>query len=227
VYWILLIGGLVGFVLLSGLSFLHLGGDHSGHAGHHGLDTGHGHALDTGHHAFDAAHHAGVGHHAQVGPSSGHHGHHHDSAQHDASIMRYLLLSPLDVFSMALGAGAAGLIYSTVADPRWAWIPAIFGAIIFCFAIVRPLMRLGRRFESKPSEGLEGTIAQQAKAITSFDAQGRGLISISLDGQECQVLAFLTSGELQNGISVRKGDEVVILSVDSAKNLCTVTRQLS
>ena len=141
--------------------------------------------------------------------------------------MRYLLLSPLDIFSMALGAGAAGLIYSSVADPTWAWIPAIIGAIVFCFIIVRPVMRFGRRFESQPSEGLEGTIAQQAKAITAFDSQGRGLISILLDGQERQVLAFLTPGEQQSGISVKRGDEVVILSVDSAKNLCTVTRQLS
>lgn len=141
--------------------------------------------------------------------------------------MRYLLLSPLDIFSMALGAGAAGLIFSSLANPSLAWIPAILGGIVFCFFVTRPLMRFGRRFESQPSEGLEGTIAQQARAITGFDAQGRGLIAIQLDGQERQVLALLDPGEIKNGISVKRGDDVVILSVDSAKNLCTVTKQLS
>jgi hypothetical protein len=104
---------------------------------------------------------------------------------------------------------------------------AILGAAIFCFGIERPFLSFAMKFVSKPSEGLEGCVAKTALAVTGFDEAGRGLVKISVDDQTVQVLAVLDPAELHRGVHVKKGDEVVVIEVDSAKNICRVTKELS
>lgn len=101
---------------------------------------------------------------------------------------------------------------------------AILGALVLNHALIKPLIGFLLGFASKPSEGLEGTVAHEAEAITGFDARGQGLVSLVVDGESVQVLARLQPGE--SG-SVRKGDRVVVLDVDPVKNQLTVTRELS
>jgi hypothetical protein len=83
------------------------------------------------------------------------------------------------------------------------------------------------KFASTPSEGLEGAIARPAEAISGFDAQGRGIVRLSLDGQVVQLLARLDSTEVARGVHVARGDEVIVTEVDSAKGSCRVTKELS
>jgi len=105
------------------------------------------------------------------------------------------------------------------------WV-AVLGALAFNFGVVKPAMGFVIKFVSKPSDGLEGVVAHTAEAITRFDSAGRGLVKITLDDQNVQLLATLDSAELHHGVQVNKGDEVVVIEVDSAKNTCRVSKEL-
>jgi len=137
------------------------------------------------------------------------------------------MISPLDIFAFCLGAGAAGLAFQSIVPAALLVYVAIVGALVFNLGIVRPLIGFAMKFVSKPSEGLEGIVAQNASAVTSFDGNGRGLISVCVDAQQVQVLAILDPAEVHRGVRVNKGDEVVVTSVDAARNTCQVTRELS
>jgi hypothetical protein len=128
---------------------------------------------------------------------------------------------------MCLGAGAAGTVLKPFVATHWLLFCAILGALVFDFGIVRPYMGFLMRFASRPSEGLEGTVYQEAEAITGFDASGSGLIRVVLDGQNVQLLAKLDDLEIDKGIRVRKGEKVYIVEVDAARNSCRVTRELA
>jgi len=47
-----------------------------------------------------------------------------------------------------------------------------------------------------------------------------------VDDQLVQLLATLEDADLHHGVKVNKGDEVVIVEVDSAKNTCRVSKEL-
>jgi len=200
-FWV----GLVGFTAMTLLGFVHFGG-HKGATG--------------GRHA--PAHHHGAG------AKAGHHG---KIATGDATSNPFLSfwsnVSPLDIFSLALGAGAAGILLHNALKSTELDLAAIATAILFTFAIVRPLMNAIAHFASRPSEGLEGMVAKTAVAVTKFDGQGRGLVRVTLDGQNVQVLAHLEAEEIERGTLVAKGDAVTIIEVDKKKNTCLVTRELS
>src|SRR3569833_58636 len=98
VYTILFLIGVIGMAATLLLGLGHGGGGgHAGHLGH----TGGGHAGHIGH-----------GGHGAQGHTHGS-GHHHDSgsqATRNGSALFFQLLSPLTLISLALGAGATGLI---------------------------------------------------------------------------------------------------------------------
>jgi VCBS repeat-containing protein len=65
----------------------------------------------------------------------------------------------------------------------------------------------------------------RATAVTGFDAQGQGLVSIILDGQIVQLLGTLRPEDRQLGVRVRAGDALTVEDVDGKRNQCTVSWQ--
>lgn len=144
-----------------------------------------------------------------------------------AKSVALMAFSPLDVFSLAMGAGLVGTLLLTVLGPTQLLIAAICGALLFNFGVTKPLMRFFFAFAAPPSQGLEGMVSQPAEAETAFDHEGQGLIKLTLDGQTVQLLGKLDAGEQAAGVHVAKGDSVIILEVDAKKNICRVTRDLT
>jgi len=208
-----------------GLSFVHGGGGHS--EGNHGstgepigsvkVSHGGGHVRLGGH-----GHHGGHHHHHGAAHGKGHHG-----AFKVKSLKSWFALSPLDIFSYALGAGAVGILFGHTVSPAILPFLAALGALVFNFAIVKTIISGLLRFATQPSEGLEGMVAHPAEAITRFDESGRGLVRLCLDGQNVQLLATLDSTERDNGVHVSKGDRVLVTEVDPVRNTCRVTRELA
>jgi len=137
------------------------------------------------------------------------------------------LIAPLDIFSMCLGAGAAGIAFKRVMSPDLLIWGALVGALVFNFVIIKPIMANLLRFSSRPSDGLEGMVSQVGTAATNFDSAGKGLVQISMDGQITQLLATMEADEVKHGTQVKKGDTVLIVEVDAVKNTCRVTRELA
>jgi hypothetical protein len=199
-YTSLLVLGGAGLVIMA---LQGLGGAHLGHG--HGADThaGHGHA---GH---EPGHDAGSGH----------------SHSHTGGASRFLwsFASPRAWFSVALGAGLFGhLMRPVMGNGVLLFIAALGLGLIFEGALVRPLFNLSQRFESKPAMLLETCVEDEGTAVTTFDRNGQGIISIDLDGQMVQLLATLRADDRALGAAVRAGDRVRIADVDSARNRCTV-----
>ena len=189
-----------------GLSgFAHTVGHHGGHAGH------------AGHHGVSAR--AGMrggarGGGARAGSLRG--------AGRVGGRALWALLSPRPLFSLLVGFGAVGLILQPII-PAILLLPlALLGAGLFEFGIMRPLWNFLFRFESAPAMTLESCIGDEARAATSFDAKGNGLIALELDGQVVQLLGSLRPEDRDAGIRVRAGDPVLIDDVDAARNRCTV-----
>jgi len=135
-----------------------------------------------------------------------------------------VLLSPMDLFAMAFGAGTAGVLLQGVLAPGLLIYAAIAGALAFNFLVMKPIFALAMKFASRPSEGLEGTVALQGRAITKFDTEGKGLVQLTLDGQIVQLLASLDPAERELGENVVKGDDVTVLEVDAKRNMCTISK---
>ncbi|HTQ08809.1 MAG TPA: hypothetical protein VMI31_01940 [Fimbriimonadaceae bacterium] len=211
-YELLLLVGGIGFLAMALLGMTHgSGGGHHGHLGGHAPPLGHGHAPAIGH--GHGGHIVRAGH----GPRLA------GSLKNKASGLM-ILLSPMDLFAMAFGAGAAGVLLKGVLGPGLLVWAAVAGALAFEFLFLKPLFAFALRFASKPSEGLEGTVALQGKAITKFDADGNGLIQLTLDGQIVQLLASLSRAEQELGEDIAKGDDVTVLEVDAKRNRCLVSK---
>ena len=205
----LALGGIgLGTMAVAGLG-THSHGEHGG--GHHGANHGGGHA------------HAGHTHAHAAGS------HHHDVADIRAvqmpGIGRSLsaLVSPRIIFSFLVGFGAGGVLLRNTIGGLPLVIAALAVGVLFERLLVAPLWRLAHRFESSPALTLESTITDDARAVSSFDARGQGLVAIELDGQVVQVLGTLRSEDLQAGVRVRAGDRLRIEAVDDARNRCTVS----
>jgi hypothetical protein len=238
VYVLLLLIGALGFLAMTFLGLAHgVGMGHSVLNGHvpssgHVPAFGHSHLSALGHGHSPAVHQDGGAAampHAPAHHQAGTHAHQDGGTGAHPSVAWKLLMaiSPLDIFSLALGFGATGLLLgSLIAANQLVWC-AIGGALVFDFVIVKPLMGLMLRFASRPSEGLEGEVSSIGQATTAFDHNGKGLVSLSLDGQFTQLLASLDPSEQQLGVTVSKGDKVVVIEVDSARNTCTVSRELA
>lgn len=216
VYLFLLVTGVIGYLAMMVLGFSHGGGHHadSGHA--HGLGHSHGHADP------------GAGHHTPLA----HHGHatHHTGAQHAAAEPSHnvgmsvlALFSPFNIFSLMIGAGLTGVVLKNLLPPQALVVASILGAVTFTMAFVRPLMGFFMRFASEPAKGLEGSVAQTAVAEASFDELGRGVVTVTIDGELTRLLARLPESESTE--KVKRGEELVILEVDAKKGSCVVTTQ--
>jgi hypothetical protein len=214
VYELLLSVGVIGYLALMAMGLMHGhdGGHHGG--GHHGANHG-GHAA--GHHHGGDLGHAHDAHHGMpvaAAPKLGGHG-----------LKGRFWLSPLDIFSLSMGGGLTGiLLRASVQNPLLA-IASILGAIGFCYGLIKPFTRFLMNFASKPSAGLEATIAHTAIADANFDSSGRGVVNLVLEGEHTRLLATLLPEE--RGQRVHKGDQLTIVEVDSKRGTCIVTTLLS
>lgn len=185
------------------------------HAGHghaaHGHAQGHAHAGHA---------HSGHSHTAQVIGAAGRRG----SSRGSSGASRILsLLQPRVAFSVLVGFGAAGLLLRPLL-PEPALLLASLGAgIAFEWLLVAPVWRFLFRFASAPAITLESVVTDEARAVTSFDANGNGLVAVELDGQVVQLLATLNATERATARQVRAGDRLRIEAVDDTRNRCTVT----
>jgi hypothetical protein len=137
------------------------------------------------------------------------------------------LPTPLDLFSFCVGAGLSGALFQKVVLGSSIWIIAALGGLVFDFLVVRQIFALAFKFASKPSLGLEALVASPAEAITRFDDKGMGMVRVVMEGQVVQLLATLSPSESASGVTVHKGDQVILLEVDPKRNTCFVTRELS
>jgi len=184
-----------------------LGVSHGGHAGH-----GHAHAG-----------HAGHGGHSHAGHASHHTGQQHNAARERGPSPLWDLFSPLTLFSLCVGTGAAGLLLRHVHAAHWVIaLAAIAGGAVFYGVAVRPLWNLIFQFASTPSRALAGAVADTAEAVSHFDARGRGLVQLAIDGQIVRVLAYLEPDD--NRLAVQPGDKLTVTSVDERANTCHVMR---
>jgi hypothetical protein len=133
-------------------------------------------------------------------------------------------LSPRVLFNVLVGFGATGLIVERLVGPILALPIAAVGGIAFESFIVRPIFNSLFRFESQPAQTLESSLMSEGRAVTGFDANGNGLISLELGGELVQVLGTQTREDRSAGVRIRAGDIVRIEDVDSERNRCTVSR---
>ena len=198
---------------MAAMAFLGFTSSHGG--SHHGGHDTSGHEMHGagGHHviAHPHVHHAGPSHAAHVNP---------DGWKSQA----WTWLSPRVLFNVLVGFGATGLIVERLVGPVLALPVALIGGIAFEIVVVRPLFNSLFRFESQPAQTLESAIMSEARAVTGFDANGNGLVSVELGGEVVQILGTLTADERTAGVRVRSGDSVRIEEVDAARNRCVVSR---
>jgi hypothetical protein len=195
-YQILLVVGFLGLLIQAGLGALH---GQDGHAGH--TDSHASHAID--------------------GDVDGHTGHsYHDAAGHTHDIPSLLvLLSPLRIFAFSLGMGATGLLLGHLLTGALLFIVAAVGGVGFYLGVVKPLFKLVFKFVSKPAENLTNSIGKDAVAASRFDTKGRGIITMTVDGQTVRLLATLDKPD-----EVKKGEKVVIVGINNAAGTCQVTK---
>jgi len=132
-------------------------------------------------------------------------------------------MSPRVLFSLALGFGASGLLLRPMLFEPLLLAAAAGGAVLFDRVLVTPLWNLAMRFASNPASTLESAISDEATAVTAFDANGQGIVSLELDGQVVQILATLQPDDRLLGTRVRAGQRVRIEDVNTEKNCCTVS----
>ena len=197
------------------------GHGHVGHGGHGGTHTGHG-----GTHAGQGTGHGAAHGHTAHGPSgSAGHGNAGDTvgAPGGALLAVMGVLSPLTLFSVSLGAGAAGMLLASRYDPRLTALLALAAGVLLLTVVIRPLMGLILRFASTPALTLAGSVATEAEAQNRFEG-GRGIVTATVDGQLVRLLAFLEPDDAARGVVVAARDRVVITYIDEAKNTCRVTK---
>ena len=224
---------ILGFAGLSIMAFSGLA-SHGGDAGGHGHGTkeigGHG-GKDLGHHHGHEVHVKDVSHDVHVKDAGDHDaGHVHDAHDGDAAgddIGDYLLslLSPRVAFSILVGTGAAGLLLDPWLGGMVLALVAIAAGFLFEGVLVRPFWNFFFRFASTPAQTLESALMDRATAVTGFDAEGQGVVSIILDGQIVQLLGTLRPEDRASGVRVRAGDALTVEDVDGKRNRCVVSWQ--
>lgn len=174
-----------------------------------------------GHQGHGAPGHGGHGHGSHGTGAHAAHGHSHGSGGRDSLL--WSLMSPRILFSLALGFGAVGELVGPFTSGVLRMAVALLGALLFERFLVTPLWNFTMRFASQPALTLESAVADEATAVTAFDANGQGIVSIEVDGQIVQVLATLQPGDRSLGVRVRAGQRVRIEDVNSAASRCTVS----
>ena len=134
-------------------------------------------------------------------------------------------LSPRVLLTLALGIGATGLLLAPfVQSDLLRAICSIAGGLFLEKALVAPLWSVLMRFGSAPARTLESALLEEAVALTAFDSQGCGLVSITLDGHEMRALARLKPDEDGARPRIKSGDVLLVESVDAARGQCVVSR---
>jgi hypothetical protein len=207
----------LGVMALSGFAqAAHAGHGHAAH-GHGQAHTGHGHA---GHARGHAGHsHAGHGDATHAVVAAGR----HVGGRGTGASRLLALLQPRVAFSLLVGFGAAGLLLRPLLGEPALLVTSLGAGLLFEWGLVAPLWRFLFRFASEPALTLESVVSDEARAVTSFDANGNGLVAVELDGQVVQLLATLNAAERAAARRVRAGDRLRIESVDDIRNRCTVT----
>jgi hypothetical protein len=210
---------LLGAVGLGAMALSGLGRGHSDAHGH-GDGAGHGgHSVAHGHAHLGHAH-GGHGHGQHGDSAHGHTSHLSDSL---ASKAFWSIMSPRFLFSFALGFGAAGELFKSALGGPALFAAAVGGAVLFERLLVSPLWNFTMRFASAPATTLESAITDEATAVTAFDANGQGIVSLEVDGQVHQILATLKASDRLPGTRVRAGQRLRIEDVDAERHRCTVT----
>ena len=206
-----------------GLAVMALGGfGHRGHGGRggHGSQTAHsGHGAHSAHGATTAGGRSNANaSHAHTAGGNTH------GARDAAANALWAIASPRFLFSLALGAGVVGALLRPLLGGPILFAVAVAGGVAFERVIVSPLWNFAMRFASTPASMLESAVADEATAVTSFDANGQGIVSVEVDGQIVQILATLQPDDrLLGGSRIRAGQRVRIEDVDAEKNCCTVS----
>jgi hypothetical protein len=182
--------------------------------------AGHGHSSGHAGHANGGHGHAGHGAHGAHAHGSQSHGMH---ASPGMTGRLLTLMSPRLLFSLALGFGASGLLLRPMTGEPLLAAGAVLGALLFDRVLVSPLWNFAMRFASKPAATLESAVSDEATAVTSFDTNGEGIVSLEVDGQIVQILATLQPNDRLLGTRVRAGQKVRIEEVNTEKNCCTVS----
>jgi hypothetical protein len=188
--------------------------------GSRGHSDAHGHG-DGGHGAHGAHGHASHGHGEH---GHGEHGHSHSHGNESlVGKTFWSITSPRFLFSFALGFGATGELFKSLLGGPAKLAVAIVGAVLFERLLVSPLWNFTMRFASVPATTLESAITDEATAVTAFDANGQGIVSLEVDGQVHQILATLKASDRLPGTRVRAGQRLRIEDVDAERHRCTVT----
>ncbi|HVX39451.1 MAG TPA: hypothetical protein VHB25_07745 [Gemmatimonadaceae bacterium] len=201
-----------------GLAVMALSGlGHGGHPGGHAAGHGGGHELVhmDGHVLHVHTHVHGSG--AKSGRAPG------TQAGGFMSRAFWSLTSPRFIFSFLLGLGAAGELLRPVTGGVLQFAGAVAGAVLFERILVTPLWNFSMRFASMPAQTLESAVSDEATAVTGFDANGNGIVSLEMDGQVVQILATLQPADRSLGVRVRAGQKVRIEDVNAEQNRCTVS----
>lgn len=228
--------GFTGMVSMAALSFLgqmghaHGGSQGTSHGGSHGGHghAGHAHGHGNGHNGHAHGHQSAATQHSShashnAAHQHGHHAHHSGGLRFQASQVFMLLLSPRLWFSILLGFGATGiLIKGLMLGEPWRALLAVAGGLCFEKFLFGPLWNFWFCFAGE-GHTLESAVAEEARAVTNFDATGCGLIALNLDGQTIQLLGRLSARERAEGIRVRTGDILLVEAVDAQRQSCTVS----
>lgn len=211
-YLTLLLIGVIGYIALLVMGVSHggrsSGQEHSIHGAAKGAGRlGHSHGVAKGAHPVKVHSHGKA---ASVGKS----------------IFRFLALSPMDIFSLAMGAGGVGIAFAKlIPDPVKLGIAATIGALVFTYGVVKPLSGFVMQWASNPSEGLEGLVSKSVTADANFDPHGKGVVVANIDGQLVRCLARLVPNEV--GQSVCKNTILHVVEIDPKSSACIVTAELS
>jgi hypothetical protein len=178
-------------------------------------------------------HHLGV-HHGEV--SLGHNGHvsghHHSLDRSNAtsdgwssfSILTWLgWFSPLYLCGAVIGFGVTGTLVGHL-FPGWpCFVLALLGAYLTRIICIRPMISGILMWASRPARSLGDAVLETGIAATNFDANGYGMVRLSLDGQIVQLLGLLMPEE-STELRVNAGERLFIRSVDSIRQRCRVSR---
>ncbi len=191
-----------------------------------GLHAGHGAQAGHASHGHFGTHHSSSHGHGHGQTNGQAHGHGTDAGRTSAQWL-LTVLSPLTIFSVCLGAGAAGLLLRGAHLPLvMVAVSAFVAGVAFYGLVVRPAWNLVFRFASKPSETLAGVLARDAEVVTSFNELGQGVVRLSVDGQSVRVLATLESDDRAHATDIAPGDHLTVTGVDGERNTCRVSRLL-
>ena len=195
----------------------HAGDSHAGHA-HVGHSAGHAHSASHAGHTPAAHNDASHGHDAHGNAANSHPSHSNSGTQ-----TLLALMSPRTLFSVCLGLGTTGLLLKSALQGPALFAVALAGGWAFERFIVTPIWNFTLRFASEPALTLESALMSEATAVTRFDANGQGLISIEVDGHVVQLLGTLDSNTRATRATVLAGARLRIEDVDAARNRCTVS----